>query len=95
MAKPVLVDLDFGNSAKITGLPAPTLGGDAVNKTYADGLGGGAAITVQDEGTNITTALTTLNFTGAGVTVTGGATSVVNIPGGGGGTYDVALAWAF
>ncbi|MGL5011500.1 MAG: hypothetical protein ACRC6I_16600 [Paracoccaceae bacterium] len=50
--------------------------------------GGGSPVTVQDEGANITTALGTLNFTGAGVTVTGGATAVVNIPGGGGGLTD-------
>jgi hypothetical protein len=47
--------------------------------------GGGSPVTVQDEGTNITTALSTLNFVGAGVTVTGGATATVTIPGGGGG----------
>ena len=40
---------------------------------------------MQDEGSTITSALGTLNFVGAGVTVTGGATATVTIPGGGGG----------
>lgn len=45
-----------------------------------------AAITVSDEGSSLTTAATSLNFTGAGVTATntGGAVTV-NVPGGGGG----------
>jgi len=38
MAKPVLVDLDFGGTAKATGLPAPTLASDAVTKAYVDAL---------------------------------------------------------
>jgi Major tropism determinant N-terminal domain/Repeat of unknown function (DUF5907) len=53
--------------------------------------GGGGSITVQDEGSNITTALGTLNFVGAGVTVTGGATATVTIPGGGGGAFDYGI----
>jgi len=44
MAKPVLVDLDFGNSSKATGLPAPTLGSDAATKTYVDSVVGGLLI---------------------------------------------------
>lgn len=46
----------------------------------------GAALAVSDEGTSLTTAATSLNFTGAGVTATasGGAVTV-DIPGGGGG----------
>lgn len=48
--------------------------------------GGGSGITVQDEGTALSTAATTLNFTGAGVEATGtGATKTINIPGGGSG----------
>lgn len=79
---------------------APASGGGTANFLRADGTwaapaGGGGSITVQDEGSNITTGLTTLNFTGAGVTVTGGATATVTIPGGGGGGYDPTLGWAF
>jgi hypothetical protein len=68
---------------------APASGGGTANFLRADGTwaaaGGGSPVTVQDEGSNITTALGTLNFVGAGVTVTGGATATVTIPGGGGG----------
>lgn len=44
-------------------------------------------ITVQDEGTSVGTLTSTMNFVGAGVTVTGsGDTKTVTIPGGGTGT---------
>lgn len=48
-----------------------------------DDLGGdGAAITVEDEGTALSTDATTLNFTGAGVRATGtGAEKTIDIPG--------------
>ena len=36
MAKPVLIDLDFGTNAKVINLPTPTAAGDAVNKAYVD-----------------------------------------------------------
>lgn len=94
MAKPVLADLVFDGTAKITGLPTPVAPSDAATKAYVDASGGGSAITVQDEGSNITTALATLNFVGAGVTVTGGATATVTIPGGGGNGPSPILAWA-
>ena len=46
----------------------------------------GGALTVQDEGSNLSTAATTLNFVGAGVSATGtGATKTITISGGGGG----------
>jgi len=49
--------------------------------------GAGAALTVQDEGTSLTTDASTLNFTGEGVTASGNAaTKTINIPGGGGTT---------
>jgi hypothetical protein len=70
---------------------APASGGGTTNFLRADGTWaapGGGSITVQDEGINITTALSTLNFVGAGVTVTGGATATVTIPSGGGGLSD-------
>tara|TARA_R100000030_G_scaffold95876_1_gene83624 strand:+ start:84 stop:1220 length:1137 start_codon:yes stop_codon:yes gene_type:complete len=45
--------------------------------------GGGSAITVKDEGTNITTALASVDFVGAGVTATNSSNNVtVTIPGG-------------
>ena len=46
----------------------------------------GGALTVQDEGSALATAATTLNFVGAGVTATGtGSTKTISISGGGGG----------
>jgi hypothetical protein len=53
----------------------------------AVGGGGGTPLTVKDEGTNVSTNTTTLNFTGAGVTasLTSPGVVEVNIPSGGGG----------
>ena len=46
----------------------------------------GGALTMQDEGDNLATDATTLNFVGAGVTASGtGATKTITITGGGGG----------
>ena len=51
------------------------------------GGGGSTTITVQDEGSALSTAATTLNFVGAGVTASGtGATKTITIAGGGGGS---------
>ena len=48
--------------------------------------GGGSAITIQDEGSALSTAATTLNFVGAGVTASGtGGVKTITIAGGGGG----------
>jgi len=48
--------------------------------------GGGGSLTIQDEGSALSTAATTLNFVGAGVTASGtGATKTITISGGGGG----------
>ena len=48
--------------------------------------GGGASLTVQDEGSTLATAADTLDFVGAGVTVTGTlGTKTITISGGGGG----------
>jgi hypothetical protein len=51
--------------------------------------GGGSSISVSDEGTLLTSSVTSFNFTGSGVTATAATNAVtVNIPGGGGGlTY--------
>jgi len=46
---------------------------------------GGSSLTVQEEGSSLTTAATTLNFVGSGVTASGtGATKTITISGGGG-----------
>ena len=53
----------------------------------ADQTGGGSSLTVQDEGSALSTAATTLNFVGSGVTASGtGATKTITISGGGGGS---------
>lgn len=53
------------------------------------GVGGGGSLTVNDEGTNLTTSATSINFVGAGVTATntGGAVTVTIAGGGGSGTF--------
>lgn len=57
MAKDVLSDLNMGGIAKVTNLPTPTAGGDAVNKTYVDnaveGLSWKASVRVASIGANI------------------------------------------
>jgi hypothetical protein len=53
---------------------------------------GGSSLTVQDEGSALSTAATTLNFVGAGVTASGtGATKTITIAGGGGSSFDQNL----
>ena len=50
------------------------------------GGGGGSSITIQDEGSSLSTAATTINFVGAGVVASGtGATKTITIAGGGSG----------
>jgi hypothetical protein len=77
---------------------APASGGGTTNFLRADGTwaappgGGGGSLTVQDEGSTLSTAVTTINFTGAGVTATGTTTVTVNVPGGGGGGMDLGLS---
>jgi hypothetical protein len=70
---------------------APLSGGGTANFLRADGTwaapGAGASITVKDEGSNLTTAVTSFDFTGAGVTASAVGNAVtVNIPSGGAGT---------
>ena len=48
------------------------------------GGGSGTVTTVKDEGTNLSTAVVSLDFVGAGVTATGTTAVTVTIPGGGG-----------
>lgn len=74
---------------------AATLVGQVLNIPQYSGGGGGTTITTQDEGSTLSTTVTTLNFTGAGVTASGsGATTTIDIPGGAGGGLTLGLAYA-
>lgn len=71
----------------VCGASAPTGWTDyrEMGKMTGGGGGTGSAITAKDEGTNLTTALASLNFAGAGVTATTSGNDVtITIPGGGG-----------
>ena len=61
--------------------------GTATDPLVAVGGGGGTPLITKEEGTNVSTNTTTLNFTGAGVTasLTSPGVVEVNVPGGGGG----------
>ena len=73
------VDVDTGSLRLGDG---STAGGTEINTG-----GGGSSITIQDEGSSLTTAATTINFVGDGVTASGtGATKTITISGGGGST---------
>ena len=53
-------------------------------KAYVD-ASAGSSLTVQEEGSSLSTAATTLNFVGSGVTASGtGATKTITVSGGGG-----------
>lgn len=81
----VLVMEGTANAGKLfysTNTTDPNLDDD--NITFAEFASGGSfTLTVQDEGTPLSTGATTLNFTGSGVTASGtGATKTINVPGG-------------
>ena len=62
-----------------------TLTTDASADSVTIAAAGGSSLTIQDEGSALSTAGSTLNFVGAGVTASGtGATKTITIPGGGG-----------
>jgi hypothetical protein len=62
-----------------------TIDGGAVWYGFPTAASGGSSLTVQDEGTPLATAATTMNFVGAGVVATGaGATKTITISGGSG-----------
>ncbi len=73
----------FKQNLNITGtINATAFTGDGSSLTGVSG----SPLTIQDEGSALSTAATTLNFVGAGVTASGtGATKTITISGGGGG----------
>ena len=79
------------NGVNLTGIVTSIVGGTNVTVSGATGevtinaSGGGSGITVQDEGSALSTLATTLNFAGSGVVASGtGATKTITIAGGGG-----------
>jgi hypothetical protein len=70
--------------------------GTPADPLVAIGGGGGTPLRTQEEGVNVSTNTTTLNFTGAGVTasLTSPGVVEVNVPGGGGGGTLVALPFS-
>ena len=57
-----------------------------IDSSYVQARQSGGEITIQEEGSSLSTAATTLNFVGSGVTATGtGTTKTITISGGGGG----------
>jgi hypothetical protein len=69
------------------GITVPVPGSFALNATGGGGGGGGSGTvtTVKDEGSTLSTAVTSIDFVGAGVTATGTTAVTVTIPGGSGG----------
>jgi hypothetical protein len=67
-----------------TNVAGGTLGSTTITFSQFTG-GGGTTITTKDEGSTLSSTVTTLDFTGAGVTASGGgATTTIDIPGGSG-----------
>ena len=72
------------SGANLTSLPSANLTGalPALDGSALTGISSG--VTVQEEGSSLSTAGTTLNFVGSGVTASGtGATKTITVPGGG------------
>lgn len=92
------------DSARIPVLSASDIGTGTIDSdrlptgVFGGGGGGGSGIsgiTVQEEGSSLSTLATALNFVGSAVTATGsGATKTITISGGGSGTLDSSLTTA-
>ena len=80
------VDAHLNKSTASTNEVLSWNGSDYDWVAQSGGGGGSNTITVQDEGSTLSTAASTLNFVGSGVTASGtGATKTITISGGGGG----------
>ena len=85
-ATDVYTNFLHGNGANVTGISTLNI------TNYGVGLGGGGAagVTVQDEGSALSTTATTLNFVGSGVVASGsGATKTITVNTGTGDTTDI------
>ena len=84
-ATDVYTNFLHGNGANVTGISTLNITG------YGVGLGGGGGgVTVQDEGSALSTTATTLNFVGSSVVASGsGATKTITINTGTGDTADI------
>ena len=82
-----IIDEDDFSSNSATRAPSQQSVKAYVDTEIAGVSGGGGSLTIQDEGSSLSTAATTLNFVGSGVTASGsGATKTITITGGGSGT---------
>ena len=84
-------NINIGETFKIAGGDNITtaVSGDTLTIT---GAAGGGSLTVQDEGSSLSTAATTLNFVGSGVVATGtGSTKTITIAGGSASTGDITF----
>ncbi|MGL4297341.1 MAG: hypothetical protein ACRCTG_16655 [Aestuariivirga sp.] len=69
----------------VSGTSIKTVNGNSLLGSGDLVISGGSSIPVSDEGTQITAGVTSLNFTGAGITASAAGNAVtVNVPGGGG-----------
>lgn len=78
-------DLASKQDTLVSGTSIKTINGNTLLGTGDLVISGGSSIPVSDEGTQITAGVTSLNFTGAGITASAAGNAVtVNVPGGGG-----------
>jgi len=90
-AIPTTSDIVSGEVAIDTSAQKFYINDSGTVKEIGGGSGGGSSsLTIADEGSNLSTAATTLNFVGAGVIASGtGATKTITISGGSGGGVNV------
>ena len=88
---PTTSDIVSGEVAIDTSAQKLYINDSGTIKVIGDGTGGGgSAITIQDEGSSLSTAASTINFVGSGVVASGtGSTKTITISGGSGGGVNV------
>lgn len=89
-ATPTTSDIVNGEVAIDTSAKKLYINDSGTVKEIGGGGGGGSAITIQDEGSSLSTAASTINFVGSGVVASGtGSTKTITISGGSGGGVNV------